>query len=360
MIHKWPLLAGGILLSLTLSAEAAVRYVDLNSPSPTSPYTNWTTAATNIQDAIDVAANGDLVLVTNGVYATGGRQISRADVTNRVSVTNGVIVQSVNGPAFTFIQGYQVSGTVSLTNAVRCAFLASNAVLSGFTLTNGSAGTGNYINGGGISCGGASAIVSNCVLIGNYAAGGGGAVCRGTLIACLLSGNRGGGGGAAIDARLINCTITNNLAGWAGGTLGCAATNCLLAWNHATNYGGASGFSTLVNCTLVSNSLQPGYGGNGGGSRSDTLFNCILYDNTAPNGPNYSSSSLSYSCTTPLPSGPGNFTNAPLFADPGAGNLRLQSRLPLHQCRQQCLRHKHHRFGRHAPPGEWDGGPRGL
>jgi hypothetical protein len=48
--------------------------VDVNSTNATPPYTDWTTAATNIQDAVDAA-------VTNGTYATGGRNV----VTNPVS-----------------------------------------------------------------------------------------------------------------------------------------------------------------------------------------------------------------------------------------------------------------------------------
>src|SRR5439155_16747763 len=101
------------------------------------------------QDAVDAAAAGDQILVTNGVYQTGGQVATRAAaITNRVAVTKAIVLRSVNGAAVTVIQGYRNPDPAS-DNAVRCVYLANGAALVGFTLTNGSAG---YGYGGGVWC----------------------------------------------------------------------------------------------------------------------------------------------------------------------------------------------------------------
>ncbi|HEY2952744.1 MAG TPA: hypothetical protein VGK40_09185, partial [Verrucomicrobiae bacterium] len=248
--------AGLLLFWLLLAATptfAAVRHVNLNSPAPAPPYTTWTTAATNIQDAIDVADDGDDIVVTNGVYQTGGRVVS-GTVTNRVAVTKPLTLRSVNGPEVTVILGDRVPDTTN-GGTVRCAYLTNGAALIGFTLTNGRA---YAVQGGGVLCESAGAVVSNCVLRGNEAGEGAGAY-GGTLNNCTITGNitfrKGGGteGGGAIYATLNHCILTSNLAYYGGGAGECTLNNCTLSGNSATRGGGAT-VSTLNNCTLTENS----------------------------------------------------------------------------------------------------------
>ena len=276
------------------SAPAATLLVWPDSPSPGAPFTNWSAAAHKIQDAVDTAQAGDTILVTNGVYATGGRAVY-GRLTNRVAVTKPVTVQSVNGPGVTVIQGSQERAHTNGDGAIRCVYLADGAVLNGFTLARGatraSGDTTLEKSGGGVWCASTNALVTNCVLFGNWAAASGGGAYAGTLKNCILTGNWAqlGGGGA--------CNGTRN--------------TCVFTANSAAGPGGGVYNDTLSNCTLTGNSAS-----SAGGAYLGSLNNCILYYNQAPNGPNYSGSTLNYCCTTPAPgSGSGNLTTNPQLVD---------------------------------------------
>ena len=281
-------------------SKPATRYVALGGTNPIPPYVNWVTAATNIQDAVNVAVPGDSILVTNGVYPGG------------ITVTNPLALSSVNGPQVTVIYGGGTEPSASL---------AAGASLTGFTLTNSS--------GVGISCV-ASGVVSNCVIIGNSGAGDSG----GTLYNCTLAGNFGDG---ADSCTLHDCVLTGNSgAGATGGTLyNCTlngncdvgADSCLLYGCTLTeNLSDGADWCILYNCALTGNSGLGADGGTnynctitgnaGGGVSGVTLYNCIVDFNTAYGEANYdSTSALSYCCTAPLPTnGVGNISLDPQLA----------------------------------------------
>ncbi len=333
--------------SWAVSSSAATHFVDLNGINPFPPYTDWSTAATNIQDAINSAGVNDVVLVTNGVYQYGGDSFNGS---NRVDVAAGVTLQSVNGPAVTIIQGYQIAGTTNGPAAVRCAYVREFGKLFGFTLAGGatvSSSSDGSLNGGGLATD-TQCVISNCIIRGNAShSDGGGAYLGGgtTLFNCIVNGNvalvvgaRGGGvcssGSGASRAALVNCVVSSNIATFGGGLYACQAFNSLLVGNGWTNdvtgtQGGAANLSALYNCTAVGNisRLQ-------GACSGCAVVNSIIYYNL--NNLTYADTFqcfLTNSCTTiglGTPTLPNNcFSNAPGFLNFSAGDYHLN---PLSRC----------------------------
>lgn len=88
-----------------ISFGQTTRYVDVESTNATAPYLSWEEAATSIQAALDVGEDGDTILVSNGVYGVGQSLTPGGALFNRVVITNGVTLRSVNGPSSTAIAG---------------------------------------------------------------------------------------------------------------------------------------------------------------------------------------------------------------------------------------------------------------
>ena len=242
-----------VLLAVTAFAlqnfhsSAATLYVDLNSANPVPPYADWNSASTNIQDAADASADGDLILVTNGVYQTGA-QLTSDGASNRVVVAKSVALSSVNGPGVTKIVGYY-----NRTSSIRCIYLTSGASMTGFMLTSG----GTMKSGANVWCADSSVVVSNCIIAQGFAIENGGGAFQGTFFDCSFEKNNADQyGGGAYQSTLFNCVLTNNSASRGGG----ACSN------------------TLVNCRLVNNFAQA-QGPSGGGALYCTLNNCFVAGN---------------------------------------------------------------------------------
>ena len=286
------------MLWLAAGAAWAVtnHYVVTNGTpgvAPLTNYTTWATAATNIQDALNVAAAGDSVIVSNGVYDFGGitNYPSGSTLTNRVTVKNAAILRSANNdPTNTIIKGAWDPATNGPA-AVRCVYLSAGAQLIGFTLTNGASKTGaewwsDQAYGGGMYCAGNTPIVSNCLITGNSCAINGAGTYYGTYYNCTFSGNNAGGeGGGAVYGIFNTCIVSNNIAAYWGGGVGEATSlsNCIITGNSTwAQPGGGVYRSTCYNCTISGNSASGGEGsGAGGGGAEGTFYNCLIVGNTA-------------------------------------------------------------------------------
>ena len=358
-----------VLIGFTIPVSAAVLYVDANGTNATPPYADLTTAALNIQDAVNAATNGDLIMVNDGIYQEGyqtaivyyssGVEPTSVVETNRLVIGKKITVQSLNGPTATCISG---------SGMYRCVYMTNGSALIGFKLTNGSAGwvrtyiargheisVTNIANGGGVygivPYGGVGGMLTNCLLTGNLAYGDGGGACNVALVNCTLANNTAKSGGGAKNSILINSIIVGNSAqsfedsnslpaypptptGVGGGLYAGSANNCLITNNSAYQGGGTYGILNLKNCTIINNSAS-GYGGISLDTTSINSYchvtNCIIYYNTATTGNNFGTGNfiIDHSCTTPMPAaGLGNITNPPTFVDYWGGDFHLQSNSP--------------------------------
>jgi hypothetical protein len=336
-MSKYAVWVVAVLFGYSLASAATLYVVTPETPgvTPTTNYTSWATAATNIQQAIDVAAPNDLILVTNGIYYLT-RELTLAKAITLRSFANGVTDRA----------GTVLDGNYPATSN-RCLCVSNAAaIVDGFTVTNGYTGAGHVLSGGG---GGGIKLykgtVTNCLVIGNQAVlnGGGMSIFSGGLLAAsTVTGNAatnatandgGYGGGIVLNGGTVrNCVISSNRSGYQGGglwmyTSGATVEECTIANNHAQPLPGVTGNSgagggiwygwagTIARCTIVSNSVgasfsgsnigvagasvgnggvlrdslvaynsSPGYGGGVAGGTGRTVTNCVIRNNTAGNG----------------------------------------------------------------------------
>jgi parallel beta-helix repeat protein len=301
------------------------HYVSKGNSGAQWPYDSWSKAAATIQDAVDAATANDTVLVTNGTYNVGTTVTPGYALNNRVVITNNLTVRSVNGPMVTIIEGTGPEGS----NAVRGVYMSAGT-LSGFTVTNGHPQTSGDLfmdrSGGGIRCAYRSAVVTNCILIGNTTFYNGGGMYYGTANNCTFSENTATYGGGMRRGTANNCTFIGNMANDGAGNNEGTLYNCIFIGNQADRDGGGMRGGMANNCTFYGNTA----GRNGGGVAYGTADNSIIWGNTATsNGVNFYSLTASHTCSPELTDeSDGNITDDPQFVDAAVGDYRLQSTSP--------------------------------
>jgi len=333
-----------------------------------------------IQDGIDAAEDGDIVLVADAIYTgVGNKNLDfkgkAITVTSENGAENCIIYCEGDGRGFYF---HNKENTLS--------------VVDGFTITNGFAdyGGGIYCNnssptitnniitnnssdyhGGGIACRTSSPTITNNILSGNSTLDrGGGIYCVNdsspTIMNNLISLNSAAQGGG-IDCRTrSNATITNNilngnLALSSSAGISCLdsnpkITNNILTKNSASHYGGGIGCTNNSSPTIINNTISGNLAGiNGGGivcteESSPTVLNTILWadspDEIYVDGS--SEINITYSDIQGSWSGEGNIDADPLFVDPGNGDYHLQAGSPCIDAGTPDG----------APPTDKDGNPR--
>ncbi|MHC4203470.1 MAG: outer membrane protein assembly factor BamB family protein [Planctomycetota bacterium] len=215
-----------IMLSVVSTTIASERLVPNQYPT--------------IQDAINVADNGDTVIVEANTYR------EKVDFMGKA-----ITVRSSNPNDFETVKNTIIDGRGLYSCVVFSAGESSNSILEGFTITNGggtyfdySYNGGQIIDkaGGGIFCLNSSPTIRYCNIIGNEVSV---PISRRprnemsniTTISCV-------GGGIALigncEATIDNCFITNNQADYGTGII-------------IRSYTPEQAVSTISNCTIADN-----------------------------------------------------------------------------------------------------------
>jgi len=257
----------------------------------------------SIQSAISSSFDGDTVLVSAGTYYEninfGSKKISVIGEDKQSTIIDG----NYSGSVVTF----NGSGVLE-------------ALLSGFTITHGSA-----YDGGGIYCTSSSPIIQDNIIIENISETYGGG------ISCNYS-----------SPKILDNIITQNSALYGGGISFDRYTSSIIQGNtiinnYAQNGGGIGCFvfssPFITNNTIANNSASA----TGGGiycyyGSSAIVTNTIVWDNDAPNASNisvYSSAPIiTYSNIMDGWEGEGNIDDNPLFFDSDNSDYTLQAGSP--------------------------------
>jgi hypothetical protein len=236
----------------------------------------------HIQTAVDDAAEGDEIVVSNGVW----QYLENIDFKGKKLTLRSTNPKDPAVVAATVINGGGLRPAVSFS-----ARETSGSMLAGFTITGGTAG---------IYCLDAWPTVVNCRIVGNSGAG-----IESEFTVPSFN-----------NARIINCDICGNGAEgvWARNRIAPSLINCLIAGNKGSGID-ARQFAVITNCTVVENAMS------GIATYNGIISNCIVWGNEPPEVVNHGLiASTTYTDVQGGMAGIGNISADPCFVRPGHWN----------------------------------------
>lgn len=293
-----------------------------DSQTGTGAGRSWATAFKTVQKAINAASTSGCEI---WVAASSTSYVENIHLVDRVAVLGGFAgdetVQSQRNweQNETILDGNKTDTVATCTATAGCG---DDAIIDGFTITNGEAleGGGMYNEstsptiancifkdnalsvlsgyGAGIYNDFASPLIVNCTFTGNVAASGGGMYninnSSPVIKDCTFKSNGGYGSGGGMynessSPIVTACTFIENDASSAGAMYNKSSspmvTNCTFLDNTAKGGGGIindSSSPTMTNCVFSGNSASLGTGGGMSNTLSSpTITNCTFFDNTA-------------------------------------------------------------------------------
>ena len=259
----------------------------------------------SIQDAINVAVNGDEIIIGPGTYTGVGDWVVNP-------MGKRLWIHSSDGAEVTIIDGE------GMRHGIQCAGgETSESIFEGLTMTNCNGGifnssssptltdctfennTATNLGGGMYNIDSSSPTLNGCTFENNIANYGGGGMSNWdsspTLNGCTFENNTAnyGGGMRNNDSNptLTNCTFTGNYSplyyggGMYNDSSSPALTDCIFDSNTANAAGGMLNYNnsspTLENCMFTNNTASAGGGGMSNWDSSPTLTDCTFTNNTA-------------------------------------------------------------------------------
>jgi PKD repeat protein len=238
-----------------INVSPNTMYVRAGNENAEYPYTSWDIAAATVEAAVDIAATGTRIIVSNGVY----------EISKNIEMSQGVHVEGVTGNPNDIVfnlnsKNYRMNDPAAVLSSVKLtggSATQGGAVwigLLGGTLTNciveNSRSTGYDGRAGGVYASGDFALVSHCI-VSNCTTSSEGEYESYKAAGVQMDGGR-------IESSLVvgcySTTQQSNFRKSVGGILvasGASAVNCTVVGCSGHRAGGIYSSGAVTNCAIV-------------------------------------------------------------------------------------------------------------